>query len=134
MQSLDELALRICDKRQDLYAQDVFAGIDVVFEHISGSLALGQRVELRDFGTFYVRARRPYSGHAGVGRVKYTVPARFHAAFRAMRQRLNPDATGASYAFLGKAPGERQKPGPKPKARPRRTVHQEILAQSKAKW
>jgi integration host factor subunit beta len=119
MLTRSELVMRIEGKHPRWYARDITAAVDVILEHIGGSLALGQRVELRSFGTFFVRARRAQSGHAGVGRVAYAVPARGLVAFRAgraMRRRLNPGATGSAYAWLGKNPGgERMKMGPKPK-------------------
>ena len=96
-----ELVTRIAEENPHLFARDVEAVMDVILDRIAGALADGDRVELRDFGSFCVRdresrrARNPRTGEEVI------VPARAHVDFRpgkAMRARLN----------LNRASGERE--------------------------
>ena len=87
-----ELATRIAEQNPHLYAKQVEAVVDAILERISDALAAGDRVELRDFGTFSVRdwkargARNPRTGKAVM------VEAKAHVYFKpgkGMRARLN---------------------------------------------
>jgi integration host factor subunit beta len=98
MLTRDELVARICDKHQAMYIRDVDAAVDVIFDHIAGSLALGQRVEVRDFGSFSFRRLRAHAWHTPHG--VHSAPDRTRVLFRAgkgIRRRLNPGATGTTY-------------------------------------
>lgn len=87
-----ELIARIATQNPHLYERDVEALVQAIVNRIVEALAAGDRVELRDFGTFCVRdreggrARNPRTGKEVV------VPARTHVHFKpgkAMRARLN---------------------------------------------
>lgn len=87
-----ELIARIAEQNPHLYAKDVEAVVATILDRIAGALADGDRVELRDFGSFSVQdregrqARNPRTGR------KVVVPARTHIQFKpgkAMRARLN---------------------------------------------
>ena len=86
-----ELVIRIAEQNPHLYARDVERLVDAILGRIAGALADGDRVELRDFGTFCIRdregrrARNPRSGE------EVSVPARAHVQFKpgkTMRERL----------------------------------------------
>jgi integration host factor subunit beta len=99
----DELVMRIEAKHPSWYIRDISAAIDVIFEDIAGSLALGRRVELRDFGSFSVRRLRARAGRSPGG--VYEAPDRLRVRFKAalaMRRRLNPGAVGPAYLSHGK--------------------------------
>lgn len=87
-----ELVARIAAQNPHLFAKKVEAVVDTILDRIAGALADGDRVELRDFGTFCVRdrearaARNPRTGESVMAKAKA------HVHFRpgkAMRVRLN---------------------------------------------
>ena len=87
-----ELIRLIYDQNLHLRQRDVENIVDAILGAIVGAMAQGDRVELRDFGTFSVRqwksriARNPRTG------VAVAVKKKVHPAFRAgkeMRARLN---------------------------------------------
>ena len=90
-----ELIARIAAQNPHLYERDVEALVRVILDRIADALVNGDRVELRDFGTFEVRqrdarrARNPRTGREVV------VAAKAHIHFKpgkAMRSRLNIQA------------------------------------------
>ncbi len=54
-----ELIERIANKNPHLMLKDVEKIVAVIFDKITSSLASGDRVEFRGFGTFSVRTRTP---------------------------------------------------------------------------
>lgn len=87
-----ELVARIAEQNPRLYARDVERVVSAIFDRMAGALANGDRVEIRDFGTFSVRnspariSRNPHTSD------RVTVPARAHVQFKpgkGMRARLN---------------------------------------------
>ena len=57
-----ELIARLAVKNPHLTAKDVGRIVDTIFDAIANAMARGDRVELRDFGTFSVRQREPRQG------------------------------------------------------------------------
>ncbi len=57
-----ELILKIAEQNPHLYHRDVERIIDTIFDEIVGSLASGNRVELRGFGAFSVKKRDARQG------------------------------------------------------------------------
>jgi integration host factor subunit beta len=53
-----ELVRRIRDQNRHLYERDVENIVNAILGEIIAALARGDRVEIRDFGTFSVRNRR----------------------------------------------------------------------------
>lgn len=87
-----ELVTRIAEQNPHLYPRDVEAVVDAILDRIAGALADGDRVELRDFGTFCVRDREGHRGRNPRTGKEVVVPARAHVHFtagKAMRGRLN---------------------------------------------
>lgn len=87
-----ELVARIAEQNSHLFAKDAEALVTAILDRVAEALAAGDRVELRDFGTFCVRdregrrARNPRTGREVV------IPARAHVHFKpgkAMQARLN---------------------------------------------
>jgi integration host factor subunit beta len=87
-----ELIKLISDRNPHLYQRDVENIVNAILGEIVGAMARGDRVELRDFGTFSVRqwrsriARNPRTGTA------VAVKKKAHPHFKAgkeMRARLN---------------------------------------------
>lgn len=54
-----ELVERIAAKMPNLTLKEIDHIVDVVFERLTHALAVGDRVEIRGFGAFSVRTRKP---------------------------------------------------------------------------
>jgi integration host factor subunit beta len=87
-----ELIARIAEQNPHLFAKDVEAVVAAILDRITGALVDGDRVELRDFGTFSVRdhdartGRNPRTGETVNVRAKSSVNFK---PGKAMRVRLN---------------------------------------------
>ncbi|NQU70595.1 MAG: integration host factor subunit beta [Rhodospirillales bacterium] len=87
-----ELIQRLAEQNPHLYQRDVERIVATIFDEISSALAEGDRVELRGFGAFSVKARdarvgrNPRTGEA-VNVSKKFVP--FFKAGKDLRDRLN---------------------------------------------
>ncbi len=87
-----ELVSRLAEANPHLYQRDVERIVSTVFEEIAAALARGDRVELRGFGAFSVKARparmgrNPRTGEA-VQVAKKHVP--FFKTGKELRERLN---------------------------------------------
>lgn len=57
-----ELILKIAEQNPHLYHRDVERIVNTIFDEIVGSLAEGNRVELRGFGAFSVKKRDARQG------------------------------------------------------------------------
>ena len=87
-----ELVARIAEQNPHLYAKDVEAVVNAIFDRIVRALADGDRVELRDFGAFSIRDHEARSSRNPRTGEPVTVPARAHVYFKpgkGMRARLN---------------------------------------------
>ncbi|QGY03549.1 integration host factor subunit beta [Methylobacterium mesophilicum SR1.6/6] len=91
-----ELITRIAKQNPHLYAKDVEAVVSVILAQIAAALTSGDRVELRDFGSFATKelqgrtARNPKTGAV------VSVETKLSIAFKpgkAMRVRLNRPTT-----------------------------------------
>jgi integration host factor subunit beta len=54
-----ELVNEISGRLDGYYKQDVSQAVDIILEEISQALTEGRRVEIRGFGSFSVRTRKP---------------------------------------------------------------------------
>ncbi len=54
-----ELVTEAAGQLQDYYKQDIALALDIILEEITQSLTEGRRVEIRGFGSFSVRKRKP---------------------------------------------------------------------------
>ena len=57
-----ELIARLAVKNPHLTTKDVGRIVDVIFDEITNAMARGDRVEIRDFGSFSVKHRVPRQG------------------------------------------------------------------------
>lgn len=90
-----ELIARIAGQNPHLHERDVEALVRVILDRISEALVDGDRVELRDFGTFCVRERGARIGRNPRTGKEAFVPVRAHVQFKpgkSMRSRLNIQA------------------------------------------
>ena len=87
-----ELIRKLADENPHLYQRDVEKIVNTIFEEIIEAMAGGDRVELRGFGAFSVRARPARSGRNPRTGETVDVPAKavpFFKSGKELRERLN---------------------------------------------
>lgn len=87
-----ELIKRLLKNHQNLSLKEVSKLVDVILEEISSALASGKRVELRGFGAFSVRKRKPRLARNPKTNAVVELDARATPYFRPgkeMRERVN---------------------------------------------
>ena len=101
-----ELIARISGGNHHLFHKDIEHIVNVILEEIIDALARGDRVELRGFGAFTVKHRKPRTGRNPRTGAAVKVDEKFVPFFksgRELRMRLNRDskAPGKSAAKNG---------------------------------
>ncbi len=87
-----ELIHKISQKYPHLYHRDVERIINRIFDEITGSLAKGNRIELRGFGAFSVKQRPARLGRNPRTGEPVDVPGKYVPFFKTgkeLRERLN---------------------------------------------
>ena len=87
-----ELIQHLAEKNPHLYQRDVERIVSTIFDEISGALSRGDRVELRGFGAFSVKARGARVGRNPRTGESVNVERKFVPFFKAgkdLRDRLN---------------------------------------------
>jgi integration host factor subunit beta len=110
-----ELVWRIKEQNQHLRLSDVGRLVDAIFEEVSAAFVRGDRVELRGFGTFFVRTRLARPGRNPRNGPSVSVPEKLHPAFKTgkeMHRRLNGTAGTDLRATFHKVSGERRDDAP----------------------
>jgi len=90
-----QLCARLARELPAVPQRDVEATVDAVFECMAGALRKNDRIEIRGFGTFGIRARGAKEGRNPRTGDRIAVPARRTAFFvpgKQMRARLNSPA------------------------------------------
>ena len=90
-----ELVLKIAEQNPHLYQRDVEILVNAILDTISDALARGDRVELRGFGAFSVKARNARVGRNPRTGAHVEVEDKFVPFFKTgkeMRERLNKGA------------------------------------------
>jgi integration host factor subunit beta len=77
-----DLVRRIHAQNPHLQRREVETVVHVIFDEITATLARGDRIELRGFGTFSVKIREAYAGHNPKTGVLLAVSKRAFAHFR----------------------------------------------------
>jgi integration host factor subunit beta len=88
-----ELIERIAAENPHLYQRDVEIIVNTILDAITAALARGDRVELRDFGVFAVKARGARTGRNPRNGAEVAVSEKVIPTFktsRDMHRRLNP--------------------------------------------
>lgn len=78
-----ELAQRLNDKFPELTLSDVEASVRVILDEISNSLSVGNRVEIRGFGSFKSVCRPPRNSRNPKTGASVKVPERHQPHFKA---------------------------------------------------
>ena len=87
-----ELIERMAQAQSDLAERDVASAVNMMLEHMAACLAGGGRIEIRGFGSFSVRFRRPRVGRNPRTGTPVSLPARYAPYFKPgkhLRERLN---------------------------------------------
>jgi integration host factor subunit beta len=87
-----DLVLLIAKQNPHLYQREIDAMVDLIIEEIVGGLADGKRVELRGFGSFYIKYREAHLGRNPRTGDPVEVEEKWVPAFKAgkeLRDRLN---------------------------------------------
>ncbi len=81
-----ELIVRISEKNPHLSMNDVERVVSTIFEEITTALSNGNRVELRGFGAFSVKAREGYKGRNPRTGESVQVAPKYVPAFKVGKQ------------------------------------------------
>ena len=87
-----ELIDRLADQQGHLAHLDVELGVKSVLEQMSGSLAAGERIEIRGFGSFSLHYRAPRMGRNPKTGEAVALPGKHVPHFKpgkALRERVN---------------------------------------------
>jgi integration host factor subunit beta len=98
-----ELVLRLAEQNPHLYLKDAQKIVDAIFDEVTAALARGDRIELRGFGTFFLRTRSARPGRNPRDGTSVSVPEKLHPSFKAgkeMHHRLNGAQPRARLASL----------------------------------
>ncbi|MBP5215230.1 MAG: integration host factor subunit beta [Alphaproteobacteria bacterium] len=88
-----ELIERIAAKLPNLTLKEVDRIVNVIFERLTAALVSGDRVEIRGFGAFSIRTRKPRVAINPKNKVKVQVPEKNIIHFKTgkeLHNRLNP--------------------------------------------
>lgn len=87
-----ELIKKLSERFEYLPIEEIKSVVDLVFEEISDALASDQRVEIRGFGAFSLRSRKPRIARNPRTNEKIPMKERFSAYFRAgkeLKEKIN---------------------------------------------
>jgi integration host factor subunit beta len=93
-----ELVLKIAEANPHLYQRDIENIVNAILDEIANAMANGDRVELRGFGAFSVKARPARIGRNPRTGAHVPVEEKFVPFFKTgkdMRLRLNKDSAEA---------------------------------------
>lgn len=87
-----ELIELIAERQTQLSVKDVELAVKTILEHMSQSLAAGERIEVRGFGSFSLHYREPRVGRNPKTGEKVELPGKYVPHFKPgkeMRERVN---------------------------------------------
>jgi integration host factor subunit beta len=94
-----ELIARLAQRFPQLVAKDADLAVKVILDALAETLAKGERIEIRGFGSFSLNYRPPRIGRNPKTGVKVEVPAKFVPHFKAgkeLRERVDQAASAQS--------------------------------------
>lgn len=103
-----ELVKKLLEKYDNLYLKDVRRLVDIIFDEISSALEKDDRVELRGFGAFSIRKRKPRVARNPKTNEKVQLGERAVVYFRAgkgLRERINEEGGSAPSSGGGYSQG-----------------------------
>jgi integration host factor subunit beta len=90
-----DLILRLAARYPQLVAKDAEVAVKTILDTMAKSLAQGQRIEIRGFGSFSLHYRPPRVGRNPKSGFKVNVPAKYVPHFKAgkeLRERVDAEA------------------------------------------
>jgi integration host factor subunit beta len=91
-----ELIARLAQRFPQLVAKDADLAVKMILDAMSETLAKGDRIEIRGFGSFSLNYRPPRVGRNPKSGVKVEVPAKYVPHFKAGKElRERVDQAGA---------------------------------------
>lgn len=87
-----ELIARLAQRFPQLTAKDADLAVKVILDALAETLAKGERIEIRGFGSFSLNYRPPRIGRNPKSGVKVEVPAKYVPHFKAgkeLRERVD---------------------------------------------
>lgn len=87
-----ELIARLAQRFPQLVAKDADLAVKVILDALAETLAKGERIEIRGFGSFSLNYRPPRIGRNPKSGVKVEVPAKYVPHFKAgkeLRERVD---------------------------------------------
>ena len=96
-----ELIARLAERYPQLSAKDADFAVNTILEAMTQSLASGQRIEIRGFGSFALNTRPPRVGRNPKSGEKVLVPEKRVPHFKAgkeLRERVDVGASGSAPA------------------------------------
>jgi integration host factor subunit beta len=112
-----ELVKKLMEANDNLYLKDVRLLVDTIFDEMSDALARGDRIELRGFGAFSIRKRKPRIARNPKTNDTVQLGERSVVYFRAgkgLREKVNDGGTtaGTPTSFTGGNEGGATDPSP----------------------
>lgn len=92
-----ELIARLAERYPQLIAKDADFAVNTILDAMTQSLAVGQRIEIRGFGSFALNTRPPRVGRNPKSGEKVLVPEKRVPHFKAgkeLRERVDTGANG----------------------------------------
>lgn len=87
-----DLIARLAELHPQLLAKDAELSVKVILDTLAATLARGERIEIRGFGSFALNYRPPRQGRNPKTGEKVTVPAKYVPHFKAgkeLRERVS---------------------------------------------
>ena len=101
-----ELIARLAERYPQLIAKDADFAVNTILDAMTESLAVGQRIEIRGFGSFALNTRPPRVGRNPKSGEKVLVPEKRVPHFKAgkeLRERVDVGANGDASMKTGRA-------------------------------
>lgn len=102
-----ELIARLAERYPQLIAKDADFAVNTILDAMTQSLAVGQRIEIRGFGSFALNTRPPRVGRNPKSGEKVLVPEKRVPHFKAgkeLRERVDTGSNGDGTTKAGRAP------------------------------
>ncbi|BCK86890.1 integration host factor subunit beta [Sideroxyarcus emersonii] len=77
-----DLIIKLAEQTPNLQAKDVELGVRIIIEQLATTIANGNRVEVRGFGSFGLNYRKPRNGRNPKTGEKIAISAKYHPHFK----------------------------------------------------
>lgn len=77
-----DLIVKLAEQTPHLQARDVELGVRIIIEQLATTIAKGNRVEVRGFGSFSLNYRKPRDGRNPKTGERIAISAKYHPHFK----------------------------------------------------